>query len=251
MIYLLCLGGISSETMKEDNALYGSPGADLVSMGDQVLQEDGGNMGGASSWDQFSSGRCMGGWGMGQLVHVSPLNTHTYIVCYTGVCDWRICEWRPGRLVGVYSTSTFGISTIVVCIYMCTLFGTADCYCANIVENIFSFSSMLHPSTQSQAGWLRSSRMVCRPRRKQLVRFLPHRPHPWLHPPHQGVPHSLKFPPTCLERQTDQVLSQSHTLWRPRSQNPWKVWDCLALCICYANCGLMLLRPLRILISVQ
>ena len=44
--------------MKDDNALYGSPGADMVAMGDQVLQEDGGNMGGASSWDQFSNGRC-------------------------------------------------------------------------------------------------------------------------------------------------------------------------------------------------
>ena len=51
------LGGMTSDVMKEDNALYGSPGADLVAMGDQVLPEEGGNMGGASSWDQFSNGR--------------------------------------------------------------------------------------------------------------------------------------------------------------------------------------------------
>lgn len=53
------IGGMSSDVMKEDDALYGSPGADLVSMGDQVLPEDGTNMGGASSWEQFSSGRSL------------------------------------------------------------------------------------------------------------------------------------------------------------------------------------------------
>ena len=51
------LGGMSSDVMKEDNALYGSPGADRVSMGDQVLPEDGSSMGAASSWDQYPSGR--------------------------------------------------------------------------------------------------------------------------------------------------------------------------------------------------
>lgn len=47
----------SSEVMKEDNALYGSPGASLVAMGDQGLQEEGGNMAAASSWGQFPNGR--------------------------------------------------------------------------------------------------------------------------------------------------------------------------------------------------
>ena len=59
--YLICIYIVyyivTSEVMKDDNALYGSPGADMVAMGDQVLQEDGGNMGGASSWDQFSNGK--------------------------------------------------------------------------------------------------------------------------------------------------------------------------------------------------
>ena len=49
------VGVMSSEVMKEESGLYGSPGADLVAMGDQVMQEDGGNMGGASSWDQYST----------------------------------------------------------------------------------------------------------------------------------------------------------------------------------------------------
>lgn len=56
MYALYHLGGMSSDVMKEDNALYGSPGADRVSMGDQVLPDDASNMG-ASSWDQFSPGR--------------------------------------------------------------------------------------------------------------------------------------------------------------------------------------------------
>lgn len=56
MLYIL-IGGMSSDVMKEDNALYGSPGADRVSMGDQVLPEDGSSMGAASSWDQYPSGR--------------------------------------------------------------------------------------------------------------------------------------------------------------------------------------------------
>ena len=36
--------------------MYGSQGAELVAMGDQTLQEEGGNIGGGSSWDQFPRG---------------------------------------------------------------------------------------------------------------------------------------------------------------------------------------------------
>ena len=53
----VCVCSVTSEAMKDD-ALYGPPGADLVAMSDQVLQDDGGNMGGASSWDQFPTGGC-------------------------------------------------------------------------------------------------------------------------------------------------------------------------------------------------
>ena len=44
--------------MKDESALYGSPGANLVAMGDQGLQEEGGGMGAASSWTQFPNGGC-------------------------------------------------------------------------------------------------------------------------------------------------------------------------------------------------
>ena len=56
-IFYFCTnaGGItSSDVMKEESALYGSPGAGLVSMGDQ---EEGGNLTGTSSWGQFPNGR--------------------------------------------------------------------------------------------------------------------------------------------------------------------------------------------------
>ena len=42
-----------AEVVKEDSGLYSSPGAELVAVGDQVLQEE---VGEASSWDQFSTG---------------------------------------------------------------------------------------------------------------------------------------------------------------------------------------------------
>ena len=51
-----CTGGISTEVIKEDGGLYGSQGAELVSMGDQVLPEEG-NIGSASSWNQFSNSK--------------------------------------------------------------------------------------------------------------------------------------------------------------------------------------------------
>ena len=51
-------GMTSSDVIKEDGALYGSPGAGLVAIGDQGLQEEGGNMTGTSSWGQFPNGGC-------------------------------------------------------------------------------------------------------------------------------------------------------------------------------------------------
>ena len=48
-------GMTSSDVMKEDSALYGSPGVGLVAIGDQ---EEGGNVTGTSSWGQFPNGGC-------------------------------------------------------------------------------------------------------------------------------------------------------------------------------------------------
>ena len=53
---IMCTGGMSTEVIKEDGGLYGSQGAELVAMGDQVLPEEG-NIGSASSWNQFSNSK--------------------------------------------------------------------------------------------------------------------------------------------------------------------------------------------------
>ena len=49
-------GMAAAEVIKGDSTVYGSPGANLVAMGDQGLQEEGGTMGAASGWGQFPNG---------------------------------------------------------------------------------------------------------------------------------------------------------------------------------------------------
>ena len=66
---------MSPEVIKEDGQLYGNQGAELVAMGDQVMQEEGGSMGGGSSWEQFPGG------GFCWKLHV-----HVHMFIYTCVC---------------------------------------------------------------------------------------------------------------------------------------------------------------------
>ena len=77
-VYSVCVpGGMTpSEVMKEDSALYGSPGANLVAMGDQGLQEEGGGMGAATGWGQFPNGR----WSILLYTHypLATLSVHSF-----------------------------------------------------------------------------------------------------------------------------------------------------------------------------